>query len=115
MSKILNLLQNTQIYFVNNYKLINHMNLISRDITWEYIKQQLPNEPENKKNLQIIYQYAKQICGNESKELVDSTASYIFQIFLNETMVLQKHIQMLKQLFGAVSSLDVNNVFEVIY
>lgn len=87
--------------------------LLYRNNSWNFIKEVLPNKPEVKKNLQLIYQYAKQFSMNESKELVDSSAAYLFQLFIKEDMVLQAHLQILKQLFGSISSSDVYKVFEV--
>jgi hypothetical protein len=51
--------------------------------------------------------------GEHNKETVDETAVFLFRLFLCESVVLQKHLLMLKQLFGLVSSNTAHKVWKV--
>jgi hypothetical protein len=42
--------------------------------------------------------------GEQSKEIVDEAAVFLLRLFLCENLVSQKHLLMLKQMFGSVSS-----------
>ena len=44
------------------------------------------------------------LVGEESKAVWGDTAAYLFKIFLDEKMVLQKHINQMKQLYGTVNT-----------
>jgi len=51
--------------------------------------------------------------GEHNKGTVDETAVFLFRLFLSESIVLQKHLLMLKQLFGSVSSNTAHKVWKV--
>jgi hypothetical protein len=44
------------------------------------------------------------IGGEQNKETVDEAALFLLRLFLCESLVSQKHLLMLKQMFGSVSS-----------
>lgn len=42
------------------------------------------------------------IGGEQNKEVVDEAAVFLLRLFLCESLVLQKHLVLLKQMFGSV-------------
>jgi hypothetical protein len=53
------------------------------------------------------------IGGEQSKETVDEAAVFLLRLFLCESLVSWKHLLMLKQMFGSVSSNLAAKVCEV--
>jgi hypothetical protein len=51
--------------------------------------------------------------GEQSKETVDEAAVFLLRLFLCENLLLQKHLLMLKQMFGSVSSNFACKVYQV--
>lgn len=51
--------------------------------------------------------------GEQSKETVDEAAVFLLRLFLCENLVSRKHLLMLKQMFGSVSSNLASKVCQV--
>ena len=87
----------------------------SQGLNWETIKVVLDTQKSQiidqiKKKLYIIYM---DLVGEESKAVLDDTAAYLFKIFLDEKMVLQKHFNQMKQLYGTVNTSQIHEIFRV--
>lgn len=96
---------------MNKYKVIFW--LFCRDVSWDEIKNLVYNELKSAKSLDVILQYARELSSDESKEVIEATASFIFLLFLKEKMLLRKHISSLKLIFGCASSSLATNIFQV--
>jgi hypothetical protein len=51
--------------------------------------------------------------GEQNKETIDEAAVFLLRLFLCENFVSQKHLLMLKQMFGSVSSDFACKVYQV--
>lgn len=84
-------------------------NQLKEGLTWtdihHLIEKDVGLEGENVKHLQYLRTLANDLTGGEqNKETIDEAAVFLLRLFLCENLVSQKHLLMLKQMFGSVSS-----------
>uniref|UniRef100_A0A2Z5TZE8 U5 small nuclear ribonucleoprotein 200 kDa helicase n=1 Tax=Reticulitermes speratus TaxID=60591 RepID=A0A2Z5TZE8_9NEOP len=94
-------------------------NQLKEGLTWSdvhhLIEREIGLNGDNVKQLQCLWMLASDLTGGEhSKETVDETAVFLFRLFLCESLVLQKHLLMLKQMFGSVSSNTAHKVWKCV-
>ncbi|XP_021913277.1 activating signal cointegrator 1 complex subunit 3 isoform X2 [Zootermopsis nevadensis] len=84
-------------------------NRLKEGLTWTDIQHVIEKDgrlpKDTVKHLHCLRTLAVDLTGGEqSKETVDEAAVFLLRLFLCESLVSQKHLLMLKQMFGSVSS-----------
>lgn len=93
---------------------------VNKGFTWNdfgiVVERNLGNSfPDVVKYLKSLYFIAKEIAGNDqSNRVVDEAAVYLLHLFFNEEQCLNKHVALLRQMFGTVSSSAANNAFMLV-
>jgi hypothetical protein len=80
-----------------------------------YIKQNEPDAEEKLKILVLLKNACKELTGDQPDEIVDDTAVMTLRMFLDQDIVMLKHLHQLRQTFGNVTSAVANKVCQVIY
>lgn len=56
---------------------------------------------------------AKLLCEDQADEMVEDAAVFVLRMFLDQDIVMLKHLTQLRQMFGAVTSVTANKICEV--
>ena len=87
--------------------------MIFSEVTWGEIKQKFKTNGQASRLLDELYHYTRELSKDQPKEIVEAMSAYLFQLFLTEDMVLQKHVHMLKEMYGPVTHNQLNKIFQV--
>lgn len=80
---------------------------------YNYVKQ---NEPESTEILKLFPQLkeaCKLLTGDQSDEIIEDAAVLTLRMFLDQDIVMLKHMSQLRQTFGTVLSATANKICEV--
>lgn len=78
-----------------------------------YIKQNEANPSEILDFLKELKESCKSLTGEQSDEVIEDAAILCLRMFVDQDIVMLKHLSQLRQLFGMVQSTTVNNIFDV--
>lgn len=78
-----------------------------------YIKQNESNASELLDLLKELKTSSKTLTGDQSDEVIDDAAVLCLRMFLDQDIVMLKHLAQLRQMFGTVQSSTVNTICEV--
>jgi hypothetical protein len=90
-----------------------------RGVTWKELKVFVETETKGKNfniltQLQSLWSQTRDILGNEeNSDIIDEAAILMLRMFLDQKLVMLKHITQLKKIFGNVSSQQVNKICQV--
>ncbi|CAH0402336.1 unnamed protein product [Chilo suppressalis] len=98
----------------NLIKPINIQRFKSYTDIYNCIKHNEPDTEEKLKTLSLLKEACKQLTGDVSDELIEDAAVMVLRMFLEQDIVMLKHLNQLRQTFGNVSSTVVNKICQIV-
>lgn len=89
-------------------------------MSWKSLKELVKNEtvPDKcgdlQRQMQELWNLSKEIVGSEeSSEVIDDAAVFLLRLFLDQKLVLLKHLSEMKKIFGPFSNQLANKICKV--
>ncbi|KAL4717222.1 hypothetical protein ACJJTC_017109 [Scirpophaga incertulas] len=79
-----------------------------------YIKQNEPDTGQKIKTLELLKVSCKELTGDQPDEIVDDAVVMVLRMFLDQDIVMLKHLNQLRQTFGSVTSVVANKICQIV-
>ncbi|KAL0868583.1 hypothetical protein ABMA27_008049 [Loxostege sticticalis] len=79
-----------------------------------YIKQNEPDSEDKLKTLSLLKDACKQLTGDQPDEIIEDAAVMALRMFLEQDIVMLKHLNQLRQTFGTVTSVVANKICQIV-